>query len=178
MRAGDGGAHRVHAGQRRVDEGEHEIEVVDHQIEMTETSVPRGLKGAMRGGVDIERAAHAGGDGVVFGGVADQVADLQDQVAGGGEGGEMVRLVEGGGDGLFDQHVAAGLQRGGREGVVVFGGGGDDHGIDRRQQASSAMGVLRVSRATVAARVESGSCTADQGGAGGGGRFSAWKRPK
>ena len=95
----------------RAREGEHDVEVVDHEIEddidiqgaRTEDAEPMHLKkhGAVEQGLDR-------GDGGVE---ALQVTDLQDASLGGGQSNEGVGLLEGGGDGLFDEDVDAGTQQ-------------------------------------------------------------------
>ena len=74
---------------------------------ITETSVPRGLNGAMRVASIYSGRADAGGNGRVFRRVAQQVAHLQHAAPGLRQLGQPVRLLQRGGDRLFHQHVAA-----------------------------------------------------------------------
>ena len=65
----------------------------------------------------------------MLGGVAEQVADLQDEVGLAGEGGQAVGLGEGGGEGLFDEDVAVGEEGPFGEVEMGVGGGGYDDGV-------------------------------------------------
>ena len=107
---------------------------MDHQVEDHRHVGAARLEGGDTGGLDVERRADAPRQCAVRGREAFQVADLQHAVVGGGQGGEVVRLGQGGGDRLFHQHVLARPQGGRSEGVVCLGGGGDDQGVAGSQE--------------------------------------------
>ena len=119
---------------RAVHQRQHQVEVVDHQVEDHRHVGAARLERRDAGGLDIERRADAAGQRAVRGGEPLQVPDLQHAVAGGGQGGEVVGLGQRGGDRLFHQHVLAGPQRGGGQGVVRLGRGGDDQRVAGLQQ--------------------------------------------
>ena len=129
MRPGDRGADGVDGDDRAGDEGEDEVDVVDHQVENDRHVGAARLERGDAGALDVVGLRHAGADGAVLGGVAQQVADLQDAPIGGGEGRHVVGLGEGGGDRFFDQDMLAGRQRRYRQAVMQVGGGGDDDGV-------------------------------------------------
>ena len=140
LRGGDGGADGVDGGDGAVDEGEHEVDVMDHQVKHDGDIGAAGFEGRDADAFDIERVGQAGGDGGVFGGVAQEMADLQDEAVAGGEGGHFVGFGEGGGDGFFDEDVFAGGQRLQREAMMQGCGGGDDNGVRRGEEAIEGQG--------------------------------------
>jgi hypothetical protein len=81
-------------------------------------------------GLEEHGAGELGLDGEDGGVEALKVADLEDAVVPGGEGDEGVGFREGGGDGLFDEAVDAGLKKLRRGVVVMDGGNGDGGGVE------------------------------------------------
>ena len=94
VRAGDGGADRVHALDRAVDQRQHQVEIVDHQIEDDRYVGAARLERRDARRLDIQRRAESAGQRAVRGGEAFQMADLQHEPARGGERGEIVGLGE------------------------------------------------------------------------------------
>ena len=117
---------------------------------MTETSVPRGLNGAMARRLDIERARDALGDRVMLGGIAQQVPHLQHAPFLLCQGGKTVGLRQRCSHRFFDQHVTLAFERYGREIEMRLGRCCDDDGIRRREQhrqrqaARAALGSERI----------------------------------
>ena len=127
--AGNGGTERIDILDGTVDDGEHQVEVVDHEVEDDGYIGAARLEGSDAGGLDVERAADAGGDRAVLGGEAEKMADLQDALVALGEAGELVGLVQRGGIWLFDKHVTVGVEGLDGELGVMLGGSGDDERV-------------------------------------------------
>ncbi len=115
---------------RGVGEGEDDVEVVDHEVE-DDVDVER-ARGEDAEAVGLEEhgvveRGQGGGDGGVE---ALEMADLHDAVVLLREGKNVVGLVEGGGEGFFDEGVDAGAEELGCDGGVVDGGDADGGGVD------------------------------------------------
>ena len=108
------------------------------------------------------------------GGEAFQVADLEHAVAGRRQGGEVVRLGQGGGDRLFHQHVLAGAQGSGGERMVCLGRGGDDQRVAGASRAGKSMSGAPASQPTVRARSVSMSWMPTSRARGEAAAFNAW----
>jgi hypothetical protein len=134
MLTGDRRTDRVDAFDRTVDQGEDQIEVVDHQIE------DDGHIGAARFErrdacrFDIERRSGARGHRLKGGGESLQMTHLENDIAVLRQGSQFVRLRQGRGYRLFDQHMLAGPQRGRGDSMVGIRRGGDDQRVDLGQQ--------------------------------------------
>ena len=121
IRAGHRRADRIDMGDLARHQRQHQVQIVDHQVENDGYVCAARLERGDPGGLDIQRRADPAGEGAMRGGKALQVADLQHQPALLGQAGQLVGLLQGGGDRLFHQHMLAGAQRGGGEGVMGLG---------------------------------------------------------
>ena len=102
----------------RVGELEDDIEVVDHEVEDDVDIESAWAEDAEAVGLEEHGVVDAGGEGGNGGIEALEVTDLDEALMLIGEADEGICLGEGGSDGLFDEHVQAGVQKASRYVVV------------------------------------------------------------
>ncbi len=110
-------------GDGRVGQLQDDVEVVDHQVEDYVHVEGAGAEDAEAVGLKEHGLLNARGKGGDGGVEALEVTDLDEAVVLTGEADEVVGLVQGGGDGLFDEQMQACLEEAG--GGVEVGRGGD-----------------------------------------------------
>jgi hypothetical protein len=98
---------------------------VNHKVENHIDIEGAGREDGEAVGLEKHGAAEFGLDSEDSGVEAFEVAGLEDAVAAVGAGDEVVGFSDGGGDRLFDQHVKAGIEQRGGNGMVMHGGDGD-----------------------------------------------------
>ena len=129
-----GGSHGVDPFDGRTDETQHEIEIVDHQIENRADRFAPRLEGAQALGLDEEGAldqlAHAHADARE----AFDMADLENAAAAGGKIDQRFCILDGLGNGLFDQDMGAVIEEVAGDRVVACGRCCDADGIDLAEE--------------------------------------------
>ena len=135
---GQGGNHRRAGGEDlvdvRVDDGEDDVDVVDHQVEHHVHVRAPLLEHGQPVRLDEQRVGEQRLHGQHRRVEPLQVADLEDAAALAGKRNEVVRLGQGGGDGLFHEHVQVGEQAGAGHLVVQHRGHDHAHRVHQGQQ--------------------------------------------
>ena len=130
MRARNSRAQCVDFRDGAVHDRQNEIKVMDHQIENDRNIRPAGFVWSNAGCLNVEGRLDPFGDGVMFGGVAQQVSDLKDFSGLFGQFSEGICLVQRRGDGFLDQNVSPGSESLTGQRKMIFRRGRDNDGID------------------------------------------------
>lgn len=130
MRARNCRAQGVDFSNGAVHDCQNKIEIMDHQVKNDRNVCPPRFVWGNAGCLDVERGSDPFGDGAVFSGIAQQVANLECFSSLSRQFGQSMCLVQSGSDRFFDQNMPPGPESLAGQGKMIFCRSRDDDGID------------------------------------------------